>query len=664
MKTFFVVLSLSAASCFAQQSSFAARCAVCHGGDAAGGDRAPSILSFIRYHTDAELSEVIQSGRVSKGMPSFALPPDELGTLVAHLRGLTGNQTMSTGGFTGQSRKPPAGRKDLSEPAVGSLSLANGQKLSGTILRSGEFAADVLDPDGSLHLLARLPGPEAVYQEKKIEPKANWDGYNGGVTGNRYSTLENINTSNVSRLKMAWLFPITTSPRIEATPVVVDGVMYVTGWNEVFALDATTGEQIWMFRQPHTAGLSGEAGRGANRGVAVSGNRLFVVTDHAHLLALDRRNGSKLWDVEMGDFKEGYSASGAPLVAGDFVISGVAGGEEGARGFVDAYNMATGERTWRFYSIPKRGEKGSETWVGNALEHGCGATWLTGSYDPELGLLYWQTGNPCPDFNGDERKGDNLYTASVVALSVRTGEMKWHYQFTPHDTHDWDATEPLLLIDQPWQDKPRKLLVQANRNGFFFVLDRTNGELLLAEPFVKVTWASGYGKDGRPILTANSESTAGGALVCPASSGGTNWFSASWSPLTKLYYVRATEGCATYKKQDDPLVDNRWFGGQAPNEPGLHGYIRALSLNTGKKVWEFPLSGTGRGGIVSTAGGLVFFGSSQGSLVALNAVSGELAWHFDAGQNWQASPMTYMVGGKQYIALSGPAGIFSFCLPD
>jgi len=568
---------------------------------------------------------------------------------------------MATGGFGESSKKSGAGRRASFKPESVQVQLADGRELQGTLLNQGEFTADLLTADGRIHLLSR---EGEIYREKSVEPKSDWLNYNGSLSGNRYSALEQIHTGNVGKLALAWLAPLTSSSRIEATPVVVDGVMYVTGWNEVFALDATTGQQLWMFRQPHTEGIRSEAGRGTNRGVAVAGGRLFVVTDNAHLLAFDRMNGGKLWDVQMGAIADGYSATGAPLVVGDLVISGVAGGEEGARGFVDAYKVATGERVWRFYSVPKRGEKGSETWIGNALEHGCGATWLTGSYDPALGLVYWQTGNPCPDFNGDERKGDNLYTASVVALSSRTGELKWHFQFTPHDVHDWDATEPLLLVDQLWSGRPRKLLLHGDRNGFFFVLDRTNGELLLAEPFVKVNWASGYGKDGRPILTANFESSPEGTLTCPASSGGTNWPASSFSPLTRLFYVRASEGCAIYKKQNDPLVDDRWYGGSAPNEPGIRQFIRALNFQTGKKVWEYPLTGAGRGGVLSTAGGLVLFGNREGAFLALDAATGRLLWHLDLGQNWQASPMTYRVGGKQYFAISGTAGIFAFNLPE
>ena len=245
--------------------------------------------------------------------------------------------------------------------------------------------------------------------------------------------------------------------------------MYVTAWNEVYALDAATGHQIWVYRRPRTSGLLGEAAGGANRGVALSPDRVFMLTDHAHLLSLDRSTGKLLWDVVLGDYKtEALAATGAPLVIGDLVFAGVAGGEEGARGFLDAYKVSNGERMWRVWTIPKPGEKLAETWIGSALEHGCGATWTTGAYDPQLDLLYWTVGNPCPDYNGDDRKGDNLYTNSVLALRPKTGEMKWYFQFTPHDTHDWDAEEPTILIDEPFQGRPRKLLAQANRNGFFY----------------------------------------------------------------------------------------------------------------------------------------------------------------------------------------------------
>jgi alcohol dehydrogenase (cytochrome c) len=398
--------------------------------------------------------------------------------------------------------------------------------------------------------------------------------------------------------------------------------------------------------------------------VAISGNRVFMVTDNAHLLALDRLNGRKLWDVTMGDAKEGYSATGAPLVIGDLVLSGVAGGEEGARGFIDAYRTATGERAWRFWTIPVRGEKGSETWVGNALEHGCGATWVTGSYDAGLGLAYWTTGNPCPDFNGDERKGDNLYTNSVVALDVKTGLMKWYFQFTPHDTHDWDATGPVILTDQPWEGQPRKLLLHADVNGFFFVLDRTDGKLLRATPLGKQNWTSGYGKDGRPVVTDHFETTLEGTPTCRT--GAAKWASASFDPSSRLFFTRVTDGCATIRKDPTPPeMGQRFFGGTMGGAGGgraNQSFIQAVDALTGSKKWEYPLLVGGGTGTLATAGGLTFFGETGGTFTGLNSATGAPLWHFETGQSWRASPMTYMVGGIQYVAIAGDGGILSFAL--
>jgi alcohol dehydrogenase (cytochrome c) len=313
----------------------------------------------------------------------------------------------------------------------------------------------------------------------------------------------------VQRLAPKWTFPIQGAPRaLQVTPVVVDGVMYVTSVNEAYALDARNGREIWHYSRPRSEGLAGDAASGINRGVAVLGDRVFMVSDNAHLFALHRLTGQLIWDVEMADASQNYGSTSAPLVVNGLVVAGVSGGDEGVRGFLDAYNAGSGERAWRFWTVPAPGEPGSETWDGRAWEHGCGATWLTGTYDPDAKLLYWPTGNPCPDYNGAERKGDNLYTASVVALDPTTGNLRWHYQFTPHDLHDWDATETPVLIDADFRGRPRKLMLQGNRNGFFYVLDRLTGELLVAEPFVKkLTWASGIGADGRPILLPGNDPT-------------------------------------------------------------------------------------------------------------------------------------------------------------
>jgi alcohol dehydrogenase (cytochrome c) len=651
MKSSLVFLLLFGSSVFAQSvanpagsKSFESRCSICHGGDGAGTERGPAIFSFVATNPDNVIANTIVKG--VRAMPPHNIADPEMKDLLAFLHTLGA-----------------PGRLANQQPKRGTARLSDGTILTGVLRNETNFDMQLESADGKLHLLVR---DGELWKERNLLPKMDWTSYNGSYNGNRYSNLEQINASNIGRLAPKWIFPIPGAPRLEATPVAVEGVLYVTASNEAYALDASTGRSIWHYREPRTTGILGEAAGGAQRGVAVLGDRVFMVTDSAHLLALNRWTGQKVWDVEMGDYRKNYSSTVAPLIVGDMVIAGVAGGEEGARGFLDAYKASTGEHAWRFWTIPQRGEKLAETWVGSALEHGCGTTWMTGSYDPVLDILYWGVGNPCPDFNGDERVGDNLYTDSIVALNPTTGELKWHFQFTPHDTHDWDADEPILLIDEAWQGRPRKLLVQANRNGFLFVLDRTNAELLLAAPFVKVNWATGYGKDGRPMLVPGSnESSVEGTLICPRSAA--NWPSASYSPILKLFFVSVSETCAITKKVPGAFEEGkRFFGGSATNVPGGRGYIRALDIQTGAKVWDYAPNGSGGGssGTLSTAGGLVFIGESSGLFTALDARNGKPLWTFPANQAWRASPMTYMVGGKQFVVIAGPDGFFAFGLPD
>jgi alcohol dehydrogenase (cytochrome c) len=634
-----------------------ATCTICHGGDAGGTARGPSILPFVATHSNEEIAAVIRGGRPARGMPAFALSDAEIALLLGHLHTLA---RPATAGAPGQPRPGGRGGNGFFQPRPATIKLQDGRTLDGTLTSSTQFAATLLTPDGKFHLLARSGD---TYSERPIEPKLDWPSYDGSYTGNRFSPLAQISTANIRHLAPAWIFPVPDAPRLEVTPVVLDGVMYITGPNQAFALDATTGRQIWAFRTPRTSGLLSEAGGGANRGVAIAGDRVFMITDNAHLLALDRLTGQKLWDVTMADTKDGYSASAAPLVIGDLVLSGIAGGDEGARGFLDAYDVATGKRAWRFWTIPLPGEKGSETWVGSALTHGCGATWITGSYDAALGLVYWAIGNPCPDYNGDERGGTNLYTDSVVALDVKTGALKWAYQFTPHDTHDWDSNGPLILLDRTWQGQPRKLLAHADNNGFFFVLDRTDGKLLLASPLGAQNWTTGYGPDGRPVLTDHFESSLQGTQTCAASAA--KWLSASVDPASSLYIARVSEGCNSFRKDPTPpVMGQRFFGGNGfGGGGGSQDFVRAVRLDTGAKAWDYPLSqGYGGSGILATAGGLVFLGENGGAFTALDSATGVPIWHFETGQPWRASPMTYMVGGTQYVVLAGQGGIFTFAL--
>jgi len=495
-----------------------------------------------------------------------------------------------------------------------------------------------------------------------------WPTYNGNLSGNRFSPLDQINATTIHSLAPKWIFTIHGAPRaLQMTPLVVDGVMYVTSVNEAFALDARSGKVIWHYSRPRTQGLAGDAATGINRGVAVLDDRVFTVTDNAHLIALRRDTGKLLWDVEMADSRENYGATGAPLIVNDLVVSGVSGGDEGVRGFLDAYRASTGERVWRFWTVPAPGDPGSETWSGRAIEHGCASTWLTGTYDPESKLLYWPTGNPCPDYNGDERKGDNLYSSSVLAIDPDTGRRRWHYQFTPHDLHDWDANQTPMLVDAQFHGERRKLLVQGNRNGFFYVLDRLTGKVLLAEPFVtNVTWASGIGADGRPVLLAGNEPTPEGQRVCPAVAGAANWPSTAFSPVTGLFYLFAEESCAIYTKNDQWWEPGRsFYGGVTRRAPGASAagkVLKALDVQTGKATWEIQVGGGILGsGVMATAGGLVFYGRDDG-FVAVDASNGKQLWHFNTNQSWRAGPMTYAVDGDQYIAVAGGSNVLAFSL--
>ena len=598
-----------------------------------------------------------------------------------------------------------------------SVRLRDGQTIRGLAKNESNYDLQLLGLDGVLHLLSREQITEETREPKSLMPPVNateaekrdllaflsrlaangwislaqgeapamgggltfsgivapklgdWPTYHGRLSGNRYSELREINIENVARLAAKWMFPIADARRLEVTPVVVDGVMYVTTANQAWALDARSGRQIWHYARPLTNGVIGDASSAINRGVALLGERVFMVTDHAHLIALHRSNGQLLWDTEMADYRQHYGATSAPLVVNDLVISGTSGGDEGARGFIAAYKATTGERVWRFWTMPAAGEPLSETWAGRAIEHGCTDAWLTGTYDPGTGLLYWATGNPCPDYNGDERKGDNLYSDSVVALEPRTGKLRWYYQFTPHDLHDWDATETPMLIDAAFRGRERKLLVQANRNGFFYVLDRVSGEFLAGTPFVrKLTWAGGIGADGRPQVLPGSEPTVQGTKTCPSVVGGTNWMSTAYNPSTGLFYVMTTESCNIYTKSSAWWEPGKsFYGGGTRRVPGetSEKILRAIDVQTGKIAWEVPQIGEGGswGGVLATAGGLVFFDDDSGAFAAVDAKTGKALWHLHLNQSWHSSPMTYMVDGRQYLGVAAGSNIIVFGLP-
>ncbi|MBK5292669.1 MAG: PQQ-binding-like beta-propeller repeat protein [Acidobacteriia bacterium] len=625
---------------------YESRCARCHGGDGTGGELGPPIVFRLAQLQDEQLSLVILNGVPDKGMPGFKLTGLEMSGMVSHLRTL----------------RPP--RRDGPQPKPATVQTTDGKTLNGMAMNRGPEDLQLLTEDKRLQLLRKVGE-----KYRRVTSQVDWPTYHGSYSGNRYSPRDAINTKTVSRLAPKWIFTISGSSRLQVTPVVVDGVMYVTNANECYALDPGTGRQIWAYRRPRTRGVIGDAAAGINRGVSVAGDRLFIVTDHAHIIALNRFTGALLWDTEMADWRKNYNATSAPLAVGNLVVSGTAGGDEGVRGFVAAFDQTTGKEVWRFWTVPARGEPLSETW-GAGVDTPGATAWFTGTYDPELDTLFWPTGNPGPDLNGDNRPGDNLYSDCILALDAKTGRLKWHYQHTPHDLWDWDSQQPPVLVDTQWNGKPRKLLLHANRNGFFYVLDRVEGKLLLAKPFVKkLTWASAIGADGRPVLNPNQTPTTEGAQVCPAIEGATNWFSTSFSPLTGLYYVQTLEKCNIFRKSPAEWKAGRDFmGGSTRPVPGETPVkiLRALDIQTGKIVWELPQTGNANswGGTLSTAGGLVIFCDDSGALSAADAGTGKLLWTFPTGQTWKASPMTYVFDGKQYVAVAAGPNILSFGLVD
>jgi alcohol dehydrogenase (cytochrome c) len=630
----------------AGRQAFESRCAICHGGDAAGGEHGPDIRARIGLHgDDAELSAFVRQGLPSRGMPGSNVPNPEMKNLIAFLRSVQA-------------------RAGTAKPEVRkSVKTTNGHTLDGIVLAEGTDELQLKTDDGEIHLL-RKSGDSY----RPVTSQVDWTTYHGGIDGNRYSTITQVNRSNVATLAPAWVFNFRDTASLQTTPVVAGGIMYVSSANECYALDAGSGRQLWHFQRQRTQGLIGNAAGGMNRGVAIAGDRLFMVTDNAHLISLNRFTGELLWETVMADWRQNYNATGAPLVVRDMVVSGTAGGEEGVRGFLAAYDQKTGKELWRFWTVPEPGEPKSETWEGPGITHGGAPTWLTGSYDPQLDLVYWPTGNAAPDLNGDERKGDNLYSCSIVALDAKTGKLRWYYQFTPHDEYDWDATEPSLLVDANWHGQARKLLLQGNRNGFFYVLDRTDGKFLQATPLVTtLTWAKKIGPDGRPVLNPGQTPTPDGNVICPAQRGATNWMSSSFDPATGLFYVQTLDDCMVFSKHPvEWQAGKSFWGGTVRQAPGVtpRKVLRAIDIQTGKFTWEVPQTGGGStwGGVLSTAGGLVFFGDDDGNFAAVDASTGKRLWGFPVNQNWRASPMTYMFDNRQYVAVAAGPSILAFAL--
>jgi PQQ-dependent dehydrogenase (methanol/ethanol family) len=574
----------------ASQTLFQKNCAGCHGEDARGTAKAPGLAMNQRVagQTPEELTAFLAQGNIADGMPSFA-----------------------------------------------DLSVADRAALAKYLRRL------------NLGIIVRPPVP--TQPTRKITwgpPKAgDWLTYNGNVSANRYSPLKEINTANVSSLKLKWIFPIQYFG-LETTPLEADGVLYVTGPNQVFAIDALTGSTIWQYSRPGSAGMVGDAKLGTNRGVAIFRDKVFYVTDNGHLLALDRAAGKLLWERPIAAESEGqhYGGTIAPLIIDDMIITGVSGADEGIRGFVAAFKPEDGSLIWQHWTVPRKGEPGIESWGDKEPLIGGGSTWSTGSYDPSSDTLYWSVGNPFPDGDDRDRPGDNLYTDSVLALNPKTAALKWYYQFTPHDVEDRDAAEPDVLVDTVYRGKPSKLMLHADRNGFFYVLDRTNGEVLLAKPFLRrIDWASSIGPDGRPVVKDPHG--------CP--NDGANWDSTAFSPETRLYYFLALEQC----------VSDRNSG--YPDEQGQR-FLRALNIDTGEIAWEVPQPGAARAktwsGVLATAGGLIFYGHPNGGFAAVDQRNGKMLWEFPTNIFMKASPMTFMLDGKQYVVVAAGPNILCFGL--
>ena len=497
------------------------------------------------------------------------------------------------------------------------------------------------------------------------EPQ-NWLTYWGDYQGTHYSRLASITPANVRSLAPNWSFQFGTGS-VESVPLVVDGLMFVTGpQNNAAALDARTGRPIWRYTRP-LPNVAAHCTVMANRGFAILGDRLFMGTLDSHLISLDAKTGAVIWDVAVEDYQKGFSITHAPLAIDGKIIIGITAGECALTGFVDAYDAASGKLLWRTRTIAQKGDPNRSTWPNDkAADTGGGPTWTTGTYDPESATLFWTTGNPSPDYDGSVRAGANLYTCSVLALDSNTGKMKWYFQFTPHDTHDWDANETPMLVDAPFRGKVRKLLIQANRNAFYYVLDRQTGHFLHGKAFAHQTWATGLDDDGHPIVKPGSDPTPEGTYTCPDAQGATNFAAPSYDPKAGLFFVAVREACATYSSRTrEPVPGAGYTGtGQRLDEiVGAPGGIRALDPATGNTRWNFPIQdGSSAAGVLATAGGVVFASGADGNLIALESTSGKFLWQYQTGERIKSSPISYAVDGKQYIALSSGSVLFSFAL--
>ena len=674
-------LGADPAAAAAGRGTYDQTCASCHG-PAGRGDRGPALdtAAFTRGGDDGALFHTIRTGVPGTQMPAFPrLTDDQVWQLVSYIRTL--------------ERRRPA----PAPPQRVTATLRDGRQIRGVRRNEDTFTIQIVDEAGTLQsfdksdvVSLKVEGPAAaaappasagvsfdrlVHADR--EPH-NWLMYWGDFRGTHYSALKQIDAANVARLQTAWTFPMSGESVLETMPLVVDGVMYATQPGAVAAIDARTGRQLWRYTRAQKARSPYEINP-FNRGAAMLDHRLFVGTLDAALVAIDARTGAALWETQVADTMLGYSLTSAPLVVKDKVLVGITGGEFGARGFLDAYDAATGKRLWRWYSVPAPGEFGNDTWAGDSWQHGGSPMWLTGSYDPELNLVYWTVGNPGPQIDRSARGDrDNLFSDSVVAINPDTGQRVWHYQFTPNDGHDWDSCQAVLLVDRVWRGERRKLLLHADRNGLFYVLDRTNGTLLSGTPFVYVNWFAGFDANGRPKAVEGSNSSAEGSFVVyPTLGGGTNFQAPSYSAATGLFYLEYSEGGQRYVSAPAAFESGRQYIGRAapgganasaarrPGDPDPSAGIKAIDPETGKQVWDFKIfQGSLTNGVLATAGNVVFGAIRDGNLVALDATNGRPLWHFQTGAGMAASPISYAIGGRQFVAVAAGNVIYAFALPS
>jgi alcohol dehydrogenase (cytochrome c) len=602
---------------------FRTRCAVCHGADATG-DRGPALDAPGYKHGDSDwaIYRVVHDG-----VPGTAMAPNpgkgpEIWQIISFLRERQ-NAHAAFGGVAGEV--------------------------------------------GSSHPTVNVRFRDIV--DAPANPR-DWPAYSRTLDGWRFSPLGDVSADNVAQLRVRWIAQLETDERIiESSPVAVGGVLYLSEPpGAVTALDARTGRSLWRFKHDVPAGVRLCCGN-VNRGIAVVNDTVLMGTLDAMLVAIDANDGQPRWTTKVASPSEGYSITGAPLVVGDAVVVGVSGGEYGTRGFVAAYDISGGREKWRFWTVPGPGEPGHQTWDGDSWKSGGGPAWVTGSYEAATDLLYWGVGNPSPNYLGEIRLGDNLYTNSVVALHASTGKLAWHFQFTPHDERDWDSNQTPILADLVVGGARRSVLCTANRNGFYYVLDRASGQFLVGVPFVKQTWASRLDERGRPVETGVSRPSLSGTLVSPGVGGGTNWQPPAFHPGLARIFVPATEGSSVFSKSMPEHVHRspgQFYTGSGSSVQHNEAVIRALDAATGRREWEYRIARTpgvqGQSGLLATAGNLVF-GASEGTLAAVDATNGQGLWSIFLGGPTFSPPISFVVDDRQAIALVAGRSVFLFDLP-